>query len=74
MRARHRLVKSQRLDIAAEFAQRVEAFRRAGAGIGNEIVESIFASDHDKMRDAAGQSHSHDDGISAGKIRIDQLI
>ena len=66
MCARDRLVKSQGLNVAAELAQRVETFRRAGAGIGNEVVEPILAGNDDKMRDAAGQSDSHDDRISAG--------
>src|SRR4029077_16702681 len=43
MRNRDRLVESQRFDVAAEFPQRIEAFRRTGAGIGNEVVEPILA-------------------------------
>src|SRR6266487_6467866 len=46
-----RLVKSQPLDIAAKLAQRVEAFRRAAAGIAHEIIEPVLARDNDKMRD-----------------------
>ena len=46
------LVESQRLDVAAEFSQRVKPFRRAGAGIAYEIIETIFPGDDDEMRDA----------------------
>ena len=49
---RDRLVKSQRLDVAAKLAERVETFRRAVAGITHEIVEPVFAGDDDKMCDA----------------------
>ena len=74
MVVRNRFVKSQALDVAAELAQRIEPFRRATAGILHQIIEPILAGDHNKMRDAARQPYPHDDGISAGEIRIDQLI
>src|SRR5215831_16866603 len=69
-----RLVKSQRLDIAAELAQRVETFRRTGAGIAHQIIEAVLSRDDDKMRDAAGQTYAYDYGISVRDVRIDQLI
>ncbi len=65
MHTRDRLVKSQRLDVAAEFAQRIKPFRRAGARIAHEIVETVFPRNDDKMRDAASQPHAHDHWISA---------
>src|SRR5438045_2837244 len=68
------LVKSQRLDVAAEFAQRVKPLRRAGARIAHEIIETVFSGDDDKMRDAAGQAHADDHGITARDVRIDQLV
>ena len=71
---RDRLVKSQRLDVAAKLAERVETFRRAVAGITHEIVEPVFAGDDDKMCDATWQPHPHDDGVSTGEVRIDELI
>src|SRR6266516_828293 len=71
---RDRLVKSQRLDVAAELAQRIEAFRRTAAGILYEIVKPVFAGNDDKMRDAAGQPHPHDHGISVREVRIHQLV
>ena len=40
----------------------------------HEVVEPVFAGDDDKMRDTASQPHPHDDGVSAGEVRIDQLI
>jgi hypothetical protein len=66
-----RFVDPRRFDVAAELAQWVETLHGARARIGNEIVEPVLASDNDKTRDAAGQSHSYDHGISAGEIRSD---
>ena len=42
--------------------------------IADEVIESILTSDHNKVRDAARQSHSYNDRISPREIRIDQLI
>ena len=61
-------------DVAAEFSQRVKPFRRAGARIAHEIIETVFPGDDDKMRDAITQPHAHDHGISVRDVRIDQLI
>src|SRR4029450_7778034 len=68
------LIKSERLNVAAEFPQRVQPFRRAGARIAHEIIEAVFPCNHDKMRDSASQPHAHDHGISVRDVRIDQLI
>src|SRR6266496_3014644 len=74
IRIRNGLVKSEGLDVTAEFAQRVETFCRASARIAHEIVETVLTRDDDKMRHAARQSYSHDDRVSPVDIRIDQLI
>src|SRR5262245_13697223 len=67
-----RLIESQRLDVAAELAQRIKPFRRASARIAHEVVEAVFPSDHDKMRDAAGQTHADNNWISVCDVRIDE--
>ena len=71
---RNRLVKSQRLDVTAEFTQRVETFCRAGARVGNKVIEAVLTRDHDKVSHTARQSHSYDDGIATAEVRIDQLL
>src|SRR5216110_222312 len=68
------LIKSERLDVAAKLAQRVETLCGPGAGIAHKIVESVFAGDDNKMGDAASQAHAHDHGVSMGEVRIDELI
>ncbi|SRR6266496_5757095 len=73
IRIRDRLVKSQPFDIAAELAQRVEAFRRAAAGIAYQVVEPVLAGDDDKMRDAAWQTGYQED-LKDRPVQIDQLF
>ena len=71
---RQRLIKPQRLDIAAEFAQGIVAFGGAGAGVADEVVEAVFAGDDDKVGDPAAETHAHDDGVAAGEVGIDQGV
>src|SRR5438874_1330299 len=67
-RIRNGLVKSERLDVTAEFAQRVETFCRTRARIAHEVVETLFPGDHDKMRHATRQTHTDDHRISVRQV------
>src|SRR5947207_15743929 len=69
-----RLIKSQRLDIAAKLAQRVKAFSSTTAGITHEIIEAILARDDNKVRDAVSQADPHNNRISASEVGINELV
>src|SRR5437667_11696803 len=62
-RIRDWLIESQRLDVAAELAQRVKALCSAAAGIAYEIVETVLASNHHKMRHTACETNAHEDRV-----------
>jgi hypothetical protein len=40
-------------------------------GIANQVFESSFSDDHDKVGDPVGAADPHDHGISREKIPID---
>ena len=71
VRIRNRLVKSERFDVAAEFAQRVETFFGASARIAHQIVKALFTGNHDKMRYAARQPHPHQGAVELEEGRVD---
>src|SRR5262249_20865469 len=69
-----RLVKTERFDVAVEFAQWIETFGCTATGILDEIIESIFASDYNKVGDAVAEPDAHNDRISVGEIGVDERI
>ena len=69
------LIEAQRLDIAADFLQRVNALPQAGRRrVADEVVEAFLAHHDDEVRDAVRQPQPHDDRIAAQEIGIHQVI
>src|SRR4051812_9435065 len=62
------LIKSERLDVAAQLAQWVEASRGTRAGIGDEIIKAVLACNHHEMRYPASEPDAHDHRISPCEI------
>jgi len=69
-----RLIEAESFDVTPEVAQRVKTFPGAGTRIPDQIIETVFASDDDKMGHATLQSNPHNHRIPMGEIGVNEPI
>ena len=68
-------IEAEGFDRAAEILERVEAFARAAAGILDEVVVTLLASNNDEVGGAPlGIAETYDDRISVGDVFVDEVI